>query len=97
MVTTASPTLTGPCSTASFSTASPPARLMAAATPWSIHSSVEAGATIASTSSCVMSPLAISSLVLPTDVFMCPPLCAAAQGYISFPGVYLPGVDCGGE
>ena len=55
---------------------------MAAATPWSIHSSEEAGATTASTSSWVMSPLAISSLVLPTDVFMCPPLCAAAQGYL---------------
>ena len=79
VVMTASPTLTGPWRTASFSTASPPARLMAAATPWSIHSSVEAGATTASTSSWVMSPLAISSLVLPTDVFMCPPLCAGRR------------------
>ena len=70
VVTTASPSWTGPWSTASFSTASPPARLIAAATPWSIHSSVDAGVAIASTSSRVMSPLASSSLVLPTDVFM---------------------------
>ena len=36
-----------------------------------------------------MSPLASSSLVLPTDVFICPPLCAAAQGS-AFRGLYLP-------
>ena len=46
VVMTASPICTGPCSTASFSTASPPARLTAAATPWSIHSSVADGVTI---------------------------------------------------
>ena len=46
VVTMASPTLIGPCSTASFSTASPPARLTAAATPWSIQSAVSAGTTI---------------------------------------------------
>src|SRR5665647_3882652 len=60
----------GPCSIASFSTASPPTRLMAPATPAPIHSSVLAALVIASTSSSVMSPEAISSLVLPTDVFM---------------------------
>ena len=60
----------GPCSMASFSTASPPTRLMAPATPAPIHSSVLAALAMASTSSSVMSPEAISSLVLPTDVFM---------------------------
>ena len=85
MVTTASPICTGPWSTASFSTASPPARLTAAATPWSIQSSVPDGVTIASTSSTVMSPLASSSLVLPTDVFIWPPLCAPGAG-IALPG-----------
>src|SRR5665648_1191198 len=60
----------GPCSIASFSTASPPTRLMAPATPAPIRSSVLAALAIASTSSSVMSPEAISSLVLPTDVFM---------------------------
>ena len=89
MVTTASPICTGPWSTASFSTASPPTRLIAAATPWSIHNSVLVGVTMASTASCVMSPLASWSLVLPTDVFIWPPLCARAQGF-ALPGLYLP-------
>ena len=70
VVTTAAPTSMGPWSIASVSTASPPTRLMAPATPDPIQSSLLAALAIASTSSSVMSPDAISSLVLHTDVFM---------------------------
>ena len=41
-----------------------------------------------------MSPLAISSLVLPTDVFICPPLCAPAQGCTLSGDYTCRAIDC---
>src|SRR5207247_1749531 len=60
-VATASPTAIGPFATASRSISSPPARLIAPATPAPIQRWSLAAFAIASTSSCVMSPSAISS------------------------------------
>src|SRR5215204_363763 len=56
VVATASPTVIGPCATASRSISSPPARLIAPATPEPIDSALFAAFAIASTSSAVMSP-----------------------------------------
>ena len=55
-VTTASPSSTGAWRTAANSIASPPVRLSSPATPVDIHSDVEAGLTMASTSRSQMSP-----------------------------------------
>ena len=55
-VATASPTSIGPCWIASRSISSPPARLIAPATPPPIQSRLFAAFAIASTSSAVMSP-----------------------------------------
>src|SRR5215207_9787013 len=62
-VATASPTSIGPCRTASRSISSPPARLIAPATPPPIQSRSFAALPIASTSSAVMSPSRTSSSV----------------------------------
>src|SRR5215218_6615493 len=56
VVATASPTSMGPCCTASRSISSPPARLIAPATPAPIHKWLFAAFAIASTLSEVMSP-----------------------------------------
>src|SRR5829696_7046267 len=65
-VATASPTSIGPFATASRSISSPPARLIAPATPAPIQSASFAAFVIASTSSTVMSPSTTESSSSPT-------------------------------
>ena len=60
VVSTASPTSTGPCRIASSSMMTPPFRLMAPATPVPMASVEFAALTMASTSQSVMSPRSIA-------------------------------------
>src|SRR5262245_49988122 len=70
VVSTASPTSTGPWRIASSSTMTPPLRLMAPATPVPIASVVLAALTTASTSRSVMSPRSIAMVAGPILSFM---------------------------
>src|SRR5918995_3782350 len=65
-VATASPTSIGPSATASRSISSPPARLIAPATPAPIHSWLFAAFAIASASRALMSPSTTASSIGPT-------------------------------